>query len=173
MRIFAPPAAQKCAPITTRIPLNFFHRLTAGLSLSTGYWEKGIRMKNETCASSLNDLTKQTGQLKPWQIQRAEQLMLDNLDSDISVAAIAQACALSRSHFTRQFKRSTLVSPKEWMREQRILRGKQLLQTSRLLIADIALECGFSDQSHFCRTFVRTEGVTPRAWKQNNQSPAL
>jgi len=130
-------------------------------------------MKNETCASSLKDLAKQTGHLKPWQIHRAKQLMLDNLDADISVAAIAQACALSRSHFTRQFKNSTLVSPKEWMREQRILRGKQLLQTSRLLLADIALECGFSDQSHFCRTFVRTEGVTPRAWKQNNQSPAL
>ncbi|WGT34336.1 helix-turn-helix domain-containing protein [Pseudomonas atacamensis] len=118
-------------------------------------------------------MAKQTGRLKPWQIQRAKQLMLDNLDADISVAAIAQACALSRSHFTRQFKNSTLVSPKEWMREQRILRGKQLLKTSRLLLADIALECGFSDQSHFCRTFVRTEGVTPRAWKQNNQSPAL
>ncbi|MBJ7370648.1 MAG: helix-turn-helix transcriptional regulator [Pseudomonas sp.] len=130
-------------------------------------------MKNETCASSLKDLAKQTGRLKPWQIQRAKQLMLDNLDADISVAAIAQACALSRSHFTRQFKNSTLVSPKEWMREQRILRGKQLLKTSRLLLADIALECGFSDQSHFCRTFVRTEGVTPRAWKQTNQSPAL
>ncbi|WP_130928784.1 AraC family transcriptional regulator [Pseudomonas sp. Sample_20] len=130
-------------------------------------------MKQETCAPSLKDLAKQTGHLKPWQIQRAKQLMLDNLDADISVAAIAQACALSRSHFTRQFKKSTLVSPKEWMREQRILRGKQLLKTSRLLLADIALECGFSDQSHFCRTFVRTEGVTPRAWKQNNQSPAL
>ena len=130
-------------------------------------------MKQETCAPSLKDLAKQTGHLKPWQIQRAKQLMLENLDADISVAAIAQACALSRSHFTRQFKKSALVSPKEWMREQRILRGKQLLQTSRLLLADIALECGFSDQSHFCRTFVRTEGVTPRAWKQNNQSPAL
>ena len=130
-------------------------------------------MNKETCASSQKDPAKQTGQLKPWQIQRAKQVMLDNLDADISVAAIAQACALSRSHFTRQFKKSTLVSPKEWMREQRILRGKQLLQTSRLLVAEIALECGFFDQSHFSRTFVQTEGVTPRAWKQNSQSPAL
>ncbi|MFJ4604293.1 helix-turn-helix domain-containing protein [Pseudomonas atacamensis] len=130
-------------------------------------------MNKETCASSQKDPAKQTGQLKPWQIQRAKQLMLDNLDAHISVAAIAQACALSRSHFTRQFKKSTLVSPKEWMREQRILRGKQLLQTSRLLVAEIALECGFFDQSHFSRTFVQTEGVTPKAWKQNSQSPAL
>lgn len=130
-------------------------------------------MNKEKCASSQKDPAKQTGQLKPWQIQRAKQLMLDNLDAHISVAAMAQACALSRSHFTRQFKKSTLVSPKEWMREQRILRGKQLLQTSRLLVAEIALECGFFDQSHFSRTFVQTEGVTPRAWKQNSQSPAL
>jgi AraC-like DNA-binding protein len=81
-------------------------------------------MNKETCASSQKDPAKQTGQLKPWQIQRAKQLMLDNLDAHISVAAIAQACALSRSHFTRQFKKSTLVSPKEWMREQRILPGQ-------------------------------------------------
>lgn len=130
-------------------------------------------MKKETCASSLKNLAIQNGLLKPWQIQRAKQLMLDNLDAAITVAAIAQACALSRSHFTRQFKKSTKYSPKEWMREQRILRGKQLLHTSRMLIADIALECGFSDQSHFCRTFMRTEGVTPRAWKQSTQSSAL
>ena len=77
-------------------------------------------MKKETCASSLKDLAKQSGHLKPWQIQRAKQVMLDNLDADISVAALAQACALSRSHYTRQFKNSTPVSPKERMREQRI-----------------------------------------------------
>ena len=129
-------------------------------------------MNRENSALSFEDLAKKTG-LKPWQIHRAKQLMLNNLDGDISVEAIAQACALSRSHFTRQFKRSTLLSPKEWMREQRILRGKQLLQTSRMLLADIALECGFSDQSHFCRTFIRAEGITPGAWKQNTYLPTL
>ena len=113
------------------------------------------------------------GGLSPQRERHVKQLILERLGESLEVAELARACALSRSHFTRQFKRSTLLSPKEWMREQRILRGKQLLQTSRMLLADIALECGFSDQSHFCRTFIRAEGITPGTWKQNTYLPTL
>jgi AraC family transcriptional regulator len=117
-------------------------------------------------ALACTDTVASTGQLKAWQIEVAKQLMLDNLDADIPVSVVAEACALSRSHFTRKFKASTDFSPKEWMRGQRIQRGKELLRSSVMLIAEIAVECGFSDQSHFCRTFVRAEGMTPYAWKQ-------
>lgn len=107
-----------------------------------------------------------TGQLKSWQLRTATQLMLDRLDTCVSVAEIAQACALSRSHFSRMFKESTRMSPQQWLREQRVMKSRELLKTSTMLLVEIALACGFCDQSHFCRTFVKAEGMTPKAWQQ-------
>ena len=107
-----------------------------------------------------------TGQLKSWQLRTATQLMLDRLDTCVSVTEIAQACALSRSHFSRMFKESTRMSPQQWLREQRVMKSRELLKTSTMLLVEIALACGFCDQSHFCRTFVRAEGMTPKALQQ-------
>ncbi|MCP8634005.1 AraC family transcriptional regulator [Pseudomonas mosselii] len=107
-----------------------------------------------------------TGQLKSWQLRTAKQLMLERLDTCVSVTEIAEACALSRSHFSRMFKESTRMSPQQWLREQRVMKSRELLKTSTMLLAEIALECGFCDQSHFCRTFVKAEGMTPKAWQQ-------
>ncbi|MFT0868485.1 helix-turn-helix domain-containing protein [Pseudomonas sp. CAM1A] len=112
-----------------------------------------------------------TGQLKSWQLRTAKQLMLDRLDTCLSVTEIAEACALSRSHFSRMFKESTRMSPQQWLREQRVMKSRELLKTSTMLLAEIALECGFCDQSHFCRTFVKAEGMTPKAWQQQATGP--
>jgi len=106
------------------------------------------------------------GPLRPWQERLAKQMLLDSLDTGISVSALAKACAMSRSHFTRKFKRSTGLAPQEWLRQQRIHKSKELLATSMMLLADIALACGFYDQPHFCRVFARAEGLTPLAWQQ-------
>ncbi|MDM3886918.1 AraC family transcriptional regulator [Pseudomonas sp. BCRC 81390] len=100
------------------------------------------------------------------QIEAAKRLMLERLDTGISVAEVAAACALSRSHFSRRFKQSTRVSPQQWLREQRVMKSKALLKTSTMLLVDIALMCGFYDQSHFCRTFFSSEGMTPQTWQE-------
>ncbi len=101
-----------------------------------------------------------------WQVEAAKQLMLEKLDTGISVAEVAEACALSRSHFSRMFKQRTRMPPQQWLREQRVMKSKALLETSTMLLVDIALTCGFYDQSHFCRTFFKTEGMTPQRWQQ-------
>lgn len=107
-----------------------------------------------------------TGRLKPWQVTTAKQMMLDHLDTGISVTELAAACGQSRSHFSRMFKESTQISAQQWLREQRLRKSKDLLQASTMMLAEIALECGFYDQPHFCRTFMRSVGMTPQAWQQ-------
>ena len=104
--------------------------------------------------------------LKPWQVTTTKQMMLDHLDTGISVTVLAEACGLSRSHFSRMFKESTQVSPQQWLREQRLRKSKVLLEASTMMLAEIALECGFYDQPHFCRAFMKSEGLTPQAWQQ-------
>lgn len=132
----------------------------------------GIAMNRDKRAVLSNVACISTGPLKPWQERLAKQLLLDNLDAGVSVSTLAEACAMSRSHFTRKFKESTGLAPQEWLRQQRVHRSKELIETSTMLLTEIAIECGFYDQSHFCRVFMKAEGITPLAWQQQVKSAA-
>jgi AraC family transcriptional regulator len=111
--------------------------------------------------------------LAPWQERRACELLLMHLAGAPVLVEIAQACRLSLSHFKRAFRRSTGMPPYRWLTERRIEHSKQLLaQSPPRALADIALECGFSDQSHFTRTFARLAGATPGTWRRACGMPA-
>ena len=105
------------------------------------------------------------GGLSGWQENRAKELMLLDIGSCVRISEIAEQCNLSRSHFSRAFKKLTGDSPQGWLLKMKIENAKNLLTTS-IPITDVVYECGFSDHSHFTRTFSRLEGVTPKAWRR-------
>jgi AraC-like DNA-binding protein len=109
--------------------------------------------------------TKESG-LGPWQARRAAEMIRENLDCNIRLPDMARECGLSVSHFTRAFRKSFGVSPYRWLLERRIDRGKALLATSDLPIADIAIRSGFSDQAGFTRAFGRIVGDSPGRWRR-------
>ena len=117
----------------------------------------------EHCAPSICA----TGGLCSRRERIAKQLILANLGESLTIADLAQACALSRSHFSRAFKGTTGLSPQEWIRQQRIQRAKELITGSSLSLTQISLECGFCDQAHFCHMFTRSEGVNPMTWRNH------
>ncbi|MDA8484105.1 AraC family transcriptional regulator [Pseudomonas resinovorans] len=102
--------------------------------------------------------------LARWQEEQALKLILTHLEGSITVTWLADACALSRSDFTRKFKVSTGHSPLEWVRLQRVEKAKRLLTDADRPLAEIGLECGFYDQAHFCRVFNRLTGISPKGW---------
>jgi AraC family transcriptional regulator len=106
------------------------------------------------------------GGLAAWQLRRARDLINVNLAHDLSIAKIAYECGLSSGYFARAFKRSTGVSPCQWLTKMRVERAKELLKNPRCELADIALLCGFVDQSHFTRVFSRSEGYSPGRWRR-------
>ncbi|MFK3973416.1 helix-turn-helix domain-containing protein [Pseudomonas sp. NPDC087358] len=105
--------------------------------------------------------------LSPWQERRAKELMSSQMDKGLSIAGIASECSLSRSHFSRAFKKNTGLSPRDWYLQLRLDRAKGLLGESALTISQISLDCGFADQSHFTRVFTRVVGVTPFNWRRS------
>lgn len=106
------------------------------------------------------------GTLAHWQERRAKELLAANITGSIALADLAKACELSIRHFTRAFRGSTGLSPHGWLLQLRIEKAKHLLMSSRRMLADIALECGFADQSHFTRAFQRSVGSSPGAWQR-------
>lgn len=108
------------------------------------------------------------GGLGAAHLRRAQEMMAAALDGDLQVGDIATACGVSRSHLIRGFRTATGVTPYQWLLRQRIERARDLLLSTRLPLADIALACGFSDQSHMTRTFSRLTGLTPGAWRRKH-----
>lgn len=106
------------------------------------------------------------GTLARWQERRAKELIAANLTDNVTLADLAEACELSIRHFTRAFRGSTGTSPHAWLLHLRVEKAKQLLTSSRRMLADIALDCGFADQSHMTRAFQRSVGVPPGAWRR-------
>lgn len=111
--------------------------------------------------------TPRAGTLAPWQLRRVTALMDAKIASSVSLAQLATECNLSRSYFTRAFKRSTGTSPYRWLLERRIDRAKQLLRATELPLAQIACDVGFASQSRFTRTFSQLVGTSPGAWRRH------
>jgi len=109
------------------------------------------------------------GTLARWQERRAKELIAENLTGNITLADLAKACELSIRHFTRAFRGSTGMSPHAWLLQLRMERAKQLLTSSRRMLADVALDCGFADQSHMTRIFQRSVRMSPGAWRRLHQ----
>jgi AraC family transcriptional regulator len=106
------------------------------------------------------------GGLAPWQERRAKEMIAANLAKEVSLADIAAECGLSPSHFSKAFKASVGVTPHGWLQASRVDQARALLKDGDLLLAEIAIACGFADQSHFNRIFRRAAGITPGAWRR-------
>lgn len=114
-----------------------------------------------------------TGGLSPWQMRRATDYLIERLDGEVSLLDLANYCGLSRSHFSRSFKRSTGYAPHQWLARKRVERAKDLLVNTTLSLSAIAIQCGYADQSHFSRAFSTRTSVTPTQFRRARLSKRI
>lgn len=100
-----------------------------------------------------------------WLVQ-AKQIMRDCCTTGITIRAIANGLEIHSVHLARAFRRYFHISPSEYVSRCRIWRARELLVTSKLALAEIAIEVGFSDQSHLTNAFRRVTAMTPAAYRR-------
>jgi transcriptional regulator GlxA family with amidase domain len=61
------------------------------------------------------------------------------------------------------------MTPHECLQGSRVARARDLLLTSRLSLAEIAVAAGFADQSHLSRIFRRATGMPPGLWRRRHK----
>jgi AraC family transcriptional regulator len=106
------------------------------------------------------------GGLSGHRLRRAKEFIDENLEQDLSLDEIADAVGLSPFHFSRSFKRTTGMTPQQFLWQTRIARARQLLTNSELPIVEISARAGFKTQSHFTTLFRKFTTMTPRAWRE-------
>jgi len=88
----------------------------------------------------------------------------------IEPGALADRLGVSREHFHRLFRVAVGMTPTHYARLARIGRAKALLRDGHAA-AEVAAQCGFTDQAHFSRWFRRCFGVTPGNYMAVCQRP--
>ena len=103
--------------------------------------------------------------LSPSRLYRAKEYIEVNFAQQIKLADIAKEVGLSQFYFDRQFKKSTNLTPHQYLTQCRINRAQDLLKNTDLKIGAIAQACGFSSQSYFTRQFRLQLGITPKVYR--------
>ncbi|MEJ0011056.1 MAG: AraC family transcriptional regulator [Bauldia sp.] len=73
---------------------------------------------------------------------------------------------VSAAHFRRQFRAHFHMTPREWLRRERIMLAQDLLGRPDASVTSIADTCGFYDIYHFSREFRRVVGQSPTEWRK-------
>jgi AraC-like DNA-binding protein len=92
------------------------------------------------------------------------------LSEPIRVLELAELARLSEFHFLRAFKRSTGMSPHQYITERRMSRARTLLSTTDASVAEIAWRVGLPNTSHFNAQFRKHTGMTPGVWREQGAS---
>ncbi len=80
------------------------------------------------------------------------------------VGEICGALGCSERYLRAVFLRDVGLSPKEWMRQERMVVARRMLGGGREPSA-VAMDLGFSSLNNFRREFQQVYGVSPGRWK--------
>ena len=93
-----------------------------------------------------------------------------NLGTSISPATLAEESELTSQKLIRLTKKLYGITPTQLIAKIRIAAACRQLEETDKSIADIALNCGFTDHSAFTRAFKSSTSVTPSVYRNQSRS---
>ena len=106
------------------------------------------------------------GGMPTVRLNRVLDFMRQNYARETRLWELAQLAGMSPHYFCDLFKKSTGLSPHQYLVRCRVDQAKIFLRSPQLGIMQIAKATGFADQSHFTKVFRRIVGVTPTQFRQ-------
>lgn len=99
-------------------------------------------------------------------LKKANAIIEGHLDQEgFTAGDLAKAMALSRTQLFRKIRPLTHMAPGRYIRFVRLLKARDLLQSGRYNVSEVAGRVGFVSNSHFTRAFQKQFGINPSALK--------
>jgi transcriptional regulator GlxA family with amidase domain len=95
----------------------------------------------------------------------AIRLMEENIETPLSVAAIAAAVGIGQRELLRRFTRTLKLSPKAYYATLRLALARRLLEHTQHTVSEIAATCGFGSASALARAFRERFGMNPSSFR--------
>lgn len=89
-----------------------------------------------------------------------------NLDSKLSLSALAKKCFYNPSYFSRIFKEKFGLSLTEYITRKRLELAIELLSNTTLSLDEISWQAGFSDRNSLYHAFARHLNSTPLQYRR-------
>ncbi len=132
----------------------------------------------ETFINQISDISEESGhyevtpslpQISPYDhdfMERIMQIMEENMDNiDLKVDDLVSEMRMSRTVFFKKLKSITGLAPIEFIKEVRIKRAAQLIESGEYTIAQITYMVGMNDPRYFSRCFKQKYEMTPSEYK--------
>ncbi|MEJ7658531.1 MAG: AraC family transcriptional regulator [Hymenobacter sp.] len=111
-------------------------------------------------------LPERGGRLAPARLRQLTDYIQAQLTQPISLSELAGLACLSPYHFCRVFKRTTGLSPNQYVINQRLSQARHLLGAGHS-VQQVAAAVGYEDSArHFAQLFRRYAGCTPAQYRQ-------
>lgn len=138
------------------------------------YWKAWSEKLNNTQETTLEEkLTPSQPQIISYDeqfMQQVMQVMEEQMEnSELTVDEFAQLLNLGRSVFYQKLKSIIGLSPVDFIREIRIKRAVQLIDSGEYNFSQVAYMTGFNDPKYFGKCFKRQMGMTPSEYKENKR----
>lgn len=92
---------------------------------------------------------------------------MDN--AELTIDEFAEHLMLSRTIFYRKLKSIIGLTPVDFIREVRIKRAAQLIDSGEYNFSQVAYMTGFNDPKYFSKCFKKVVGITPSEYKEKNK----
>ncbi len=82
-------------------------------------------------------------------------------DAEFNIDSVATSMSMGRTTFYKKLKSLTNATPVEFVRDIRLKRGKQLLDTGEMTVSEIAYQIGFNTLGYFSTCFKEKYNISP------------
>ncbi len=107
------------------------------------------------------------------QVNRAIDVIEDNLCSSLPLESIAKEAGLSKWYFQKIFRGMVGDTVKEYILKRRLSLAARALIDSNQKVIDIAIAYGFDSHEVFTRAFKRVFNTTPTEFRNSNSAQSL
>lgn len=136
-------------------------------SLQEMYMAQLTESKNAIISGNLTPSQPQITPFDEQFMQKVMEFMEQQMDnSELTIDAFAEHLMMSRTIFYRKLKSIIGLTPVDFIREIRIKRAVQLIDSGEYNFSQIAYMTGFSDPKYFSKCFKKVMGVTPSEYKE-------
>lgn len=94
-------------------------------------------------------------------IQQAKDILLENLDTPITIKELSKRVAINECYLKKGFKEVFGTTIFDFYQQQRMDHAKYLLYQKGLSVTDVAAILGYSTISHFSAAFKKQTGIKP------------
>ena len=148
---------------------SFYRDSLMHINISTGQEEVPVATDMPSAEEDVSETPPTTLEMSPNDrkfMDKLVGLMEQNMDNgELVVDDLVRELAVSRSVFFKKLKTLTGLAPIEFIKEMRIKRATQLIETGEFNMTQISYMVGINDPRYFSKCFKAQVGMTPTEYR--------